>query len=80
MKKLMASLVVGGSLLGGIAAPLTLTAQSAGAAPANSHAKNDPDPNLPAKAQAALLKNGSWVQVAAAQCYIIAGVPYCIDN
>ena len=33
MKRLIASLALGGSLLGGIAVPLTLTAQSAYAAP-----------------------------------------------
>jgi hypothetical protein len=79
MKRLIASVVMSGSLLGGIAVPLTLTAQSAHAAPANSHAKNDPDPRLPEKALAALLRNGSWDNVAAEQCYIIAGVPYCVD-
>ena len=64
MKRLIASLALGGSLLGGIAVPLTLTAQSAYAAPNNPHAKNEPDPNLPVKAQDALLDNGSWVHVA----------------
>jgi len=79
MKRLIASVVLGGSLLGGFAVPLTLTAQSAYAAPNNSHAKNDPDPNLPVKAQDALLKNGEWVRVAAIQCYIIAGRPICVE-
>jgi hypothetical protein len=31
------------------------------------------------KAQDALLDNGSWVHVAATQCYIIAGRPICVD-
>jgi hypothetical protein len=70
MKRLIASLALGGSLLGGIAVPLTLTAQSAYAAPNNSHAKNDPDPNLPVMAQQALIRNGSWEHVAAQSCRI----------
>jgi hypothetical protein len=64
VKRLVASLAVGGSLLGvGIAIPLTLMAQSAYAAPANSHSHADPDPNLPLKAREALIRNGSWDRV-----------------
>jgi hypothetical protein len=50
MKRLIASLALGGSLLGGIAVPLTLTAQSAYAA-GNSAGHEKADPRLPAKAQ-----------------------------
>jgi len=74
MKRLIASLAVGGSLLGGaIAIPLTLTAQSAYAASDNSHSQADPRPNLPAKAQQALLRNGEWVHVADRQCFVLVG-------
>jgi hypothetical protein len=69
VKRLIASLAVGGSLLGGgIAIPLTLTAPAAYAAPENPHSKADPEPNLPVKAQQALIRNGEWDQVAAQGC------------
>jgi hypothetical protein len=78
MKRLIASLAVGGSLLGGIAVPLTLTAQSAYAAPANSHSKADPDPNLPVKAQQALIRNGEVDRVAAQGCVVFpSGLVVC---
>ena len=76
MKRLIASVALGGALLGGIAAPLTLTAQSAYAAPNNPHAKNDPDPNLPVKAQEALFRNGEGVRVAARECFVFTGPPH----
>ena len=69
MKKLLASLAVGGSLLGGIAVPLTLTAQSAYAAPDKANEKASP--NLPLKAQLALLRNGSWEHVGAESCRVV---------
>ena len=51
MKRLIASLALGGALLGGgIAIPLTLTAQAAYAA-GNSEGHEKADPRLPAKAQ-----------------------------
>ena len=68
MKRLIASLALGGSLLGGIAIPLTLTAQSAYAAPDKSHEKASP--NLPVKAQEALIRNGSVERVAAQSCVV----------
>ena len=72
MKRLIASLAVGGSLLGGgIAIPLTLTAQAAYAAPENPHSEADPSPNLPVKAQHALIRNGEWDRVAAGACRIV---------
>jgi hypothetical protein len=55
MKRLIASLAVGGSLLcGGIAVPLTMTAQSAYAAPGNSggHEQAGDHHDFPAKARA----------------------------
>jgi hypothetical protein len=53
MKRLIASLALGGALLGGgIAIPLTLTAQSAYAAPGNSDGHEQADHHvLSAKAQ-----------------------------
>ena len=75
MKRLIASLALGGSLLsGGIAIPLTLTAQSAYAAP--DKARENASPNLPAKAQQALIRNGSWEHVAAQSCIIVGTPPF----
>lgn len=72
MKRLIASLAVGGSLLGGaIAVPLALTAPAAYAAPDNPHSKADPSPNLPVQAQQALIRNGEWDRVAAQACRIV---------
>jgi hypothetical protein len=60
VKRLIVSLAVGGSLLGGaIAVPLALTAPAAYAAPNNPHSKADPDPNLPLKAQEALIREAA---------------------
>ena len=76
MKKLIASLALGGALLGGVAVPLTLTAQSAYAAPDKANEKASP--NLPVKAQQALLRNGSWDNVAAQSCvFFPSGVLVC---
>jgi hypothetical protein len=50
---------------GGIAIPLTLMAQSADRATANSHSYAAPDANLPLKAQEALIRSGEWDRVAA---------------
>jgi hypothetical protein len=79
VKRLIASLAVGGSLLGGaIAVPLALTAPAAYAAPNNPHSKADPDPNLPLKAQEALIRNGEWDRVAAQGCFFFpSGVLVC---
>jgi len=69
MKRLIASLAVGGTMLGGaVAVPLVLTAQAASAAPVKAHEKASP--NLPVKAQQALIRNGSWDHVAAESCTI----------
>ena len=54
MKRLIASVALGASMLGGIAVPLTLTAQSASAAPGKSggHEQAGDNRDFPAKAKA----------------------------
>ena len=70
MKRLIASLAPGGSVLGGgIVVPATLMAQAVHAAP--DKAQEKASPNLPAKAQQALLRNGSWEHVGAESCRVV---------
>jgi len=71
MKRLIASLAMGGSLLGGIAVPLTLTAQSAHAASDRGEARENASPNLALKAQHALIRNGNVDRVGAESCTIV---------
>ena len=70
MKRLIASLAMGGSLLGGIAVPLTLTAQSHTRLPTGGKHETR-SPNLALKAQQALIRNGNVERVGAESCTIV---------
>ena len=76
MKRLIASVALGASLLGGAVVPMTLTAQSASASQASSH--ENASPNLPVKAQEALKRNGQVDRVGVQSCVVFpSGIVVC---